>query len=103
MNNDSVLQFIASNRSQVFTFAWMVLVLLSVLTVILTFIVQRSRTRRAYEESRREIAAYVAEGTISVKDAEMLLSRSPRSRRWSAACRKADEDVLLTMSTPQSH
>ena len=29
--------------------------------------------RKAFEESRREIAAYVAEGTMSPKDAEQIL------------------------------
>ena len=39
---------------------------------------------KALEESRREIAAYVAEGTISPADAERLISANPK--------RKASED-----------
>lgn len=36
---------------------------------------------RAVEQSRREIAAYVAEGTITPDEAERLLRASPSSRR----------------------
>lgn len=35
---------------------------------------RRSRTERELEESRRELAAYVAEGSISPEDAAKLLN-----------------------------
>jgi hypothetical protein len=36
------------------------------------------RSRRHIEDSRRELAAYVAEGTVSVDDAERLLNAGGR-------------------------
>jgi hypothetical protein len=46
--------------------------------------VRRSIEARAFEQSRREIAAYVAEGSITPDDAAKLLAegKKPRSRCW---------------------
>ncbi len=41
---------------------------------------------RAQEESRREIAAYVAEGSISPEDAATLLSAGKKSQRKRWGC-----------------
>jgi hypothetical protein len=42
---------------------------------------RRASQARAQEESRREIAAYVAEGSITPQDAERLLAAEPKARR----------------------
>jgi hypothetical protein len=39
--------------------------------------IRRTLTEKYREESRREIAAYVAEGTLSPADAERILSAGP--------------------------
>lgn len=41
---------------------------------IVTSAITKTKTTRAREESRREIAAYVAEGTISPDDATKILN-----------------------------
>lgn len=61
-------------------FAGMAVGLVIAMTAIITGTVQRTVRSRQYEQSRREIAAYVAEGSISPDDAERLL----RARRGSA-------------------
>ncbi|MEM1330980.1 MAG: hypothetical protein AAGG07_10495 [Planctomycetota bacterium] len=38
---------------------------------------RRTEERRELEESRRELAAYVAEGSITPKDAELILRSDP--------------------------
>lgn len=48
-----------------------------VLTIGTLISVTTIRNRRAMEQSRREIAAYVAEGTMTAEDAEHLLHPSP--------------------------
>ena len=48
--------------------------------------VRRSAESRAREESRREIAAYVAEGTMSVADAERLMNAG--KKRGASCCSK---------------
>lgn len=47
------------------------------MTIAIACTVTTVKNRRAQEQSRREIAAYVAEGTISAEDAEKLLHPSP--------------------------
>jgi hypothetical protein len=46
---------------------------------------------RAHEESRREIAAYVAEGSITPEDAAALLSAGMKSKgkRWACSAPRA--------------
>jgi hypothetical protein len=60
-----------------------------VLVAITAIIAHAARTttdRKQYEESRREIAAYVAEGSIRPEDAERLLKQDivgdASSNRW---------------------
>lgn len=48
--------------------------------------VRRSSETRAKEESRREIAAYVAEGSMSVADAERLMNAG--KKRGGSCCSK---------------
>jgi 3-hydroxyacyl-CoA dehydrogenase len=55
--------------------------------VILTTVggmVQSIMARRQIEESRREIAAYVAEGSMTPEDAERLLNAGARPRNRQA-------------------
>lgn len=43
--------------------------------------VRKASDRKHIEESRREIAAYVAEGTISPDDAERLIAAKPDHKK----------------------
>ncbi|MGD9690443.1 MAG: hypothetical protein AB7K52_11950 [Phycisphaerales bacterium] len=47
---------------------------------MITSSIRRTRTEQAREESRRELAAYVAEGSISTDDAAKLLNAG---KSWS--------------------
>ena len=58
----------------------MVIGLLIAMTICRTVV----RTSADKEQSRREIAAYVAEGSMSATDAEKLLNPRP----WYASCSK---------------
>lgn len=48
--------------------------MLAAIVAIITDAIRKTLETRAREESRREIAAYVAEGTISPDDAAKLLA-----------------------------
>lgn len=45
-----------------------------ILTIVVLTNIRRALETRAKETTRREVAAYVAEGSISAEDARMLLS-----------------------------
>jgi hypothetical protein len=45
---------------------------------IITGAIQKVLQTKAREESRREIAAYVAEGTMTVEQGEKLLAAGPK-------------------------
>lgn len=49
------------------------------IVVLIAYNVRRGLERRAMEESRREISAYVAEGSMTVEQAERLLSAGPKA------------------------
>jgi len=46
---------------------------------IISRLIRTTSQRRHFEESRREIAAYVAEGSITPEDAQKLLKTGPGS------------------------
>lgn len=54
--------------------------ILVAVVAIISAMVKSASTRRQIEESRREIAAYVAEGSISPDDAERLINAGPKDR-----------------------
>lgn len=47
---------------------------------------RRMVTARAVEQTRRELAAYVAEGTITPDEAERLLKAGPKHARQGGCC-----------------
>ncbi|MBX3360052.1 MAG: hypothetical protein KF912_13250 [Phycisphaeraceae bacterium] len=55
-------------------------IFIAVISIILSNI-RRVITTRAIEQSRRELAAYVAEGSISPDEAERLLKAGPAAAR----------------------
>lgn len=66
-------------------------VLIAIIAIISATIRRVSQTRQI-EESRREIAAYVAEGSISAPDAERLLAIAPSARDIPQAAAVASRD-----------
>lgn len=48
---------------------------------ILSGMVRRISETKEREQSRREIAAYVAEGSMNAEDAERLLNAGPRPKK----------------------
>lgn len=53
---------------------------------MITNAIKSNSARKQYEESRREIAAYVAEGSITPDDAERLLKTQPTDAENSTKC-----------------
>lgn len=49
------------------------------IVVLIAYNIRRGVERRAMEESRREISAYVAEGSMTVDQAERLLNAGPKA------------------------
>lgn len=48
------------------------------MVIMVTYNVRRGFERRAIEASRRELGAYVAEGTMNIDQAERLLDAGPQ-------------------------
>lgn len=48
--------------------------------------ISKTKQSREYESTRRELAAYVAEGSMTPDDAERLLKAEPRSYRKRMSC-----------------
>jgi hypothetical protein len=73
MDNGNIFDFIAHNGDIVIPLAGMGLAL-AIVAISIVFGTMKSMARsKQVEQSRREIAAYVAEGSISPDDAEKLL------------------------------
>lgn len=70
METNEILQLLRENRT---TILW-ILGGVGLLIYVVSDHIAGVRKRRAFEESRREIAAYLAEGSITPEAAAMLLS-----------------------------
>jgi hypothetical protein len=71
----TIEQGIAANLDEVvfFSIAGLVLIFLIIFTAVASMVKSSNR-----EKTRRELAAYVAEGTITPQDAERLLVAEPK-------------------------
>ncbi len=74
---DAILETIANEEALILALTLGPLVLISVLAIVRMCCRTAMETTRQREETRREIAAYVAEGSITSQEAERMLQPRP--------------------------